>query len=203
MGVAFFPNGVLINCKNTMPQSPKTTAEAYQFVIGKCKEVFLKKSRDYGTSWQILRLPSVTDQLYIKAQRIRGIEETGINKVGDEVDTEYLGIINYCVIALLLMKFKESPAADSEGELSEESLSNLYNQVTQSTFELMENKNHDYGEAWREMRISSLTDMILTKLMRLKKIEDNQGALLISEGPEGSYMDILNYSVFALIRLWG
>lgn len=179
----------------------KQTQQAYYDVIQKCRALFIQKAQDYGTSWRILRLPSLTDQIYIKAQRIRSIEETGVNKVGDSVQSEYAAIINYCVIALLLMELKPMSEQEKETYLKTERLQNHYNRIIDSTWALLEKKNHDYGEAWRDMRVSSLTDMILTKLLRLKQIEDNAGVTIASEGPEGSYVDILNYAVFALIHL--
>lgn len=163
--------------------------------------MFSRKTFDYGTSWQILRLPSLTDQIYIKANRIRSIEETGTNKVGDAVEGEYVGIINYCVIALMLMDLKDLSESDREIYLQADNIMRHYDEKVQKTWDLLEKKNHDYGEAWRNMRVSSLTDIILTKLLRLKQIEDNKGLTLVSEGPEGSYMDMLNYAVFALIRM--
>src|SRR5690606_21944418 len=155
----------------------KTAAE-YREVISTCKALFEKKTRDYGTAWRILRLPSITDQIYIKAQRIRSIQEKGKQRVGDPIRDEFIGIINYCVIALIQMRLADSEKLD----FTFEELERFYDEAIQETFELLENKNHDYGEAWREMRLGSITDIILMKLLRVKQIEDNAGKTLVSEG---------------------
>ncbi len=174
----------------------QTEAE-YQAVISVCKTLFIKKTKDYGTAWRILRPASITDQIFIKAQRIRTLEDTGVNKVGDGILGEYIGIVNYCVIAMLQLDSKpETPM-----EINVEDASTFYDQKVKETYELMLAKNHDYGEAWRAMRISSLTDLILMKLLRVKQIEDNAGKTLVSEGVEANYQDMLNYAVFALIKL--
>ena len=174
----------------------RTEAE-YQAVIQVCKELFIKKTKDYGTAWRILRPASITDQIFIKAQRIRTLEETGINKVGDGISGEYIGIVNYCVIGILQLELE--PTAPME--INVEEVSFFYDQKIRETYELMLAKNHDYGEAWRDMRISSLTDLILMKLLRVKQIEDNSGKTLASEGVKANYQDMLNYAVFALIKL--
>jgi len=171
------------------------TAIEYKQVISNCKALFAKKTRDYGTAWRILRLPSITDQIFIKAQRIRSIQDKGVQKIGDPISDEFVGIINYCVIALVQLEL-----ADSEKtELSFEELEPLYDKVVDETFSLQQDKNHDYGEAWRDMRVSSITDIILMKLLRVKQIEDNQGKTLVSEGVKANYQDMINYAVFALI----
>ncbi len=175
------------------------TKEEYFQIIKHCRELFIQKSRDYGTSWQIMRLPSITDQIFIKARRIRSVQETGLNKVGEGIENEFVGIINYCIIALMLMDMSELSDVDKSHYI--EQLEFHYDAQVQTTWTLLEKKNHDYGEAWRDMRVSSLTDIILSKLLRLKQIEDNSGLTLVSEGPEGSYRDMLNYAVFALIKL--
>jgi hypothetical protein len=174
----------------------KTTIE-YKEVIATCKTLFEKKTRDYGTAWRILRLPSITDQIFIKGQRIRSIQEKGSQKVDDSAADEFIGIINYCVIALAQIKL--SGFADLDMKF--EALEPLYDEAVRETFDLLQNKNHDYGEAWREMRITSITDIILMKLLRVKQIEDNAGKTLVSEGVKANYQDIINYSVFALIKL--
>lgn len=174
----------------------KTIGE-YKEVIGACKAIFKKKTQDYGTAWRILRLPSITDQIYIKAQRIRSIQEKGAQKVSDDIQGEFIGIINYCIMALLQLDLPEN----EQLEMTYEELEPLYDQWVEDTLELLTNKNHDYGEAWRHMRVSSITDIILMKLLRVKQIEDNQGRTLISEGVEANYQDMINYSVFALILL--
>ena len=173
------------------------TETEYQAVINVCKELFIKKTKDYGTAWRILRPASITDQIFIKAQRIRTLEETGINKVGDGITGEYIGIVNYCVIAMMQLESKQ----ETPLEMSVEDVSFFYDQKIRETYELMLAKNHDYGEAWRDMRISSLTDLILMKLLRVKQIEDNSGKTLASEGVAANYQDMLNYAVFALIKL--
>lgn len=174
----------------------KTAAE-YNAVINVCKDLFVRKTRDYGTAWRILRLPSITDQIFIKAQRIRTLEEKKISKVGEDITGEYIGIVNYCVMAMLQME----STADTPLELSADHAAQLYDEKVNETRDLMLAKNHDYGEAWRDMRISSLTDLILMKLLRVKQIEDNQGQTEVSEGVKANYQDMLNYSVFALIKL--
>ena len=174
----------------------KTSIE-YKEVIAQYKELFAKKTRDYGTAWRILRLPSITDQIFIKAQRIRSIQEKGVQKVNDPVKDEFIGIINYCVIALIQLQLDNSDKL----EMSYEELEPLYDEVINETLGLLQNKNHDYGEAWREMRVSSITDIILMKLYRVKQIEDNQGKTLVSEGVKANYQDMINYAVFAMIKL--
>jgi hypothetical protein len=173
------------------------TIKQYDGQLNKCREIYLKKTKDYGTAWRVLRPSSLTDQLYIKAKRIRSIEEKGEQKVAEGVENEYIGLVNYSVMALIQL---EMPA-DADLELSETLAAELYDLYAGKTRELMMAKNHDYGEAWREMRVSSLTDLILMKLLRIKQIEDNQGKTLISEGLDAGYQDIINYSLFALIRL--
>lgn len=174
----------------------KTTQE-YAEVISNCKSLFEKKTRDYGTAWRILRLPSITDQIFIKAQRIRSIQEKGKQMINDPIKDEFIGIINYCLIALIQMQLKESDALD----MPYEALEPYYDRAANETLELLQNKNHDYGEAWREMRITSITDIILMKLLRVKQIEDNSGKTLVSEGVKANYQDMINYAVFALIKL--
>lgn len=169
------------------------TSTEYDAVISVCKNLFVKKSQDYGTAWRILRLHSITDQLFIKAQRIRTLEEKQVSKVGEDITSEYIGIVNYCVIAMMQLELI--------GDISLDELSLLYDQKVDETKELMVAKNHDYGEAWRDMRLSSLTDLILMKLLRVKQIEDNEGQTIASEGVKANYQDMLNYAVFALIKL--
>lgn len=171
------------------------TVEQYKTQITHCKDIFMKKNQDYGASWQILRLSSLTDQIYIKLLRIRNIEETGTQKIEDSIILEYQGIVNYCVIALLKIAYPDTDFS------SVEFLSSRYDEQVEKVLQLMQNKNHDYGEAWRIMRISSLTDLCLMKIHRLKSIEDHQGKTIASEGIAANYMDIMNYCVFALIRL--
>ncbi|UII33310.1 DUF1599 domain-containing protein [Fulvivirga ulvae] len=174
----------------------KTVSE-YKQVIQECKGLFEKKTKDYGTAWRILRLPSITDQIYIKAQRIRSIQDKGQQKVGEDVTSEFIGIINYCIMAIIQIELKDNSNLD----LKYDELEPLYDRIAEETLDLLQNKNHDYGEAWREMRVSSITDIILMKLLRVKQIEDNQGVTLVSEGVKANYQDMINYSVFALIKL--
>ena len=174
----------------------KTSTE-YTKVINDCKDIFTKKTKDYGTAWRILRTSSLTDQIFIKAQRIRTIQITGENKVGESVEGEFIAIVNYCVMALIQLFETEL----KEIELDEGIAIQLFEKYTDQAHELMVKKNHDYGEAWRDMRVSSLTDLILMKLLRIKQIENNAGATLISEGIDANYFDMLNYSVFALIHM--
>lgn len=173
------------------------TAQEYKNIIGTCRTLFEKKTRDYGTAWRILRLSSITDQIFIKAQRIRSIQEKGTQKINDPVKDEFIGIINYCIIAIMQMALDKEDAL----ELPYEKLQPLYDEAVNDTFSLLENKNHDYGEAWRDMRVSSITDIILMKLLRVKQIEDNQGKTLVSEGVKANYQDMINYAVFALILM--
>lgn len=173
------------------------TENQYQVVIDRCRALFEKKTKDYGTAWRILRLPSITDQLFIKAQRIRSIQEKGTQKVSDDVAGEFIGIINYSVLALIQLSLPE----EAPLEIPYEALAPRYDAAVAATRELLENKNHDYDEAWRDMRVSSITDIILMKLLRVKQIEDNNGHTLASEGVEANYMDMINYAVFALILM--
>lgn len=173
------------------------TTEQYTKVISSCREIFSKKTKDYGTAWRILRASSLTDQLFIKAQRIRTLQETGKNLVGEGVYEEFQAIVNYCIMAIIQLENKDL----TELELGEERAIALYDQYANEAFELMQRKNHDYGEAWRDMRVSSLTDLILMKILRVKQIEDNQGKTIISEGIDANYFDMLNYAVFSLIHL--
>lgn len=173
------------------------TAEQYKKVIDKCRSIFEKKGKDYGTAWRVLRVSSLTDQIFIKAQRIRTIQETGVNKVGEDIEGEFIAIVNYCAMGLIQLELGTSTME----EIPLEEAMQRYNEKTTEAFELMEKKNHDYGEAWRDMRVSSLTDLIMMKILRTKQIEDNDGKTLISEGVDANYLDMLNYSVFALILL--
>jgi len=173
------------------------TLKEYNQAIKKCSELFKKKTLDYGTAWRVLRLPSITDQIYIKAQRIRSIQEKGIQKVEDDIASEFIGIVNYCIIAMIQMSLPGSAPLD----LPYEEVEPLYKQAVEETVELLQKKNHDYDEAWRSMRVSSITDIILMKLFRIKQIEDNEGKTLVSEGVKANYQDIMNYAVFCLIML--
>ncbi len=175
----------------------QNTEHEFETIIQKCRFIFLTKMKDYGSSWRILRIPSLTDQIFIKANRIRSIESKGIRKVDEGIIPEYIGIVNYSVIALIQIELGE----EGEQNLSLEEAEKLYNKHIYGARDLMMDKNHDYGEAWKEMRLNSLTDIILMKLMRIKQIEDNMGKTSISEGIEANYQDIINYSIFALLKL--
>ena len=176
------------------------TAEQYEDVIAYCREIFCNKAIDYGTAWRILRLPSLTDQIYIKANRIRSIQEKGEAKVAEGIIPEFVGIVNYCVMALIQL---EIGVANSPEEIvmPTDKLQERYNYYIHAAKDLMMSKNHDYDEAWRQMRISSITDIILMKIYRTKSIEDHHGNTLVSEGLDANYYDMINYAMFCLIRL--
>jgi len=175
----------------------QNTSTQYDAVINKCRDLFQNKMKDYGCAWRILRLPSLTDQIFIKAQRIRGLQENKERKVNEGEIPEFIGIINYSIMALIQLE----KGVVEQPDLSAEEATGLYEKMVAETKQLMENKNHDYGEAWRDMRVSSLTDLILQKLLRVKQIENNKGKTLVSEGIDANYQDMINYSVFALILL--
>ena len=173
------------------------TSNQYNSITANCRDLFSKKMKDYGSAWRILRLSSLTDQIFIKAQRIRSLQTKQIRKVDEGQVSEFIGIINYSIMSLIQIEkgVVESPDLDLENALV------LYDVHLAKTKKLMEDKNHDYGEAWRDMRVSSLTDLIIQKILRIKQIEDNQGKTLVSEGIDANYQDMINYSVFALIHL--
>jgi len=173
------------------------TSEQYDSIINKCQSLYTNKLKDYGCAWRILRLPSLTDQIFIKAQRIRQLQENDVRKVDEGEASEFIGIINYSIMALIQLE----KGIATQPDLSTEEATTLYTKHIQITKQLMEDKNHDYGEAWREMRVSSLTDLILQKLLRVKQIEDNKGKTIVSEGLDANYQDMINYAVFALIHL--
>ena len=173
------------------------TSLQFDTVVSKCTEIFKKKTIDYGTAWRILRSSSLTDQIFIKANRIRTLQETGSSKVNEGIEPEFIGIVNYCVMALIQLELKK----DNRLELPADEVIKLFQEKILDAKNLMMAKNHDYGEAWRDMRVSSLTDLILMKILRVKQIEDNKGKTIISEGIDANYSDMLNYSVFALIHL--
>jgi hypothetical protein len=175
----------------------KNTSQEYDKVISFCRSLYINKMKDYGCAWRILRLPSLTDQIFIKAQRIRSLQENEVRKIEEDERSEFIGIINYSIMALIQL---ELGVAD-QPDLDTTRATALYDEKIKLTKELMEAKNHDYGEAWREMRVSSLTDLILQKLLRVKQIEDNKGKTLVSEGIDANYQDMINYSVFALILM--
>ena len=173
------------------------TSQEYDKIVGHCRSLFINKMSDYGSAWRILRLPSLTDQIYIKAQRIRSLQQNQMRKVDEDEAGEFIGIINYSVMALIQLDL----GVVEQPDLKVEEATRLYDEKIQLTKTLMENKNHDYGEAWREMRVSSLTDLILQKLLRVKQIEDNKGKTIVSEGIDANYQDMINYSIFALILM--
>ncbi len=173
------------------------TLESFDNIMTKCRRVFMEKMRDYGTAWRILRTPSLTDQIFIKAKRIRSIEEKGVSLVNEGIESEFIGIINYSLMALIQL---ELGVAD-EANLNQDKALDAYLRYTANARQLLSRKNHDYGEAWRDMRPGSFTDIILMKLLRIKQIEDKKGETLVSEGIDANYYDIINYSVFALIKL--
>ena len=175
----------------------KDTSKQYDAVVEICRSLFANKMKDYGSAWRILRLPSLTDQIFIKAQRIRGLQENEVRKVDEDEIPEFIGIINYSIMALIQLE----KGIATQPDLSLEESVKLYEKHITETKSLMENKNHDYGEAWREMRVSSLTDLILQKLLRVKQIENNKGKTLVSEGLDANYQDMINYAIFALILL--
>ena len=173
------------------------TSKQYDEIIKKSRSLFINKMKDYGCAWRILRLPSLTDQIFIKAQRIRSLQQNSIRKVDEGEASEFIGIINYCIMALIQI----DKGVVEQPDLSVEEATKLYDEKVNLTKQLMMDKNHDYGEAWREMRVSSLTDLILQKLLRVKQIEDNLGKTIVSEGIDANYQDMINYAVFALILL--
>ena len=173
------------------------TSEQYDEIISSCRALFESKMKDYGSAWRILRLPSLTDQIFIKAQRIRSLQENEVRKVDESEESEFIGIINYCLMALIQLDL----GVVDQPDMSIENALKHYDEKVGITRQLMLDKNHDYGEAWRDIRVSSLTDLILQKLLRVKQIEDNAGKTLVSEGIDANYQDIINYAVFALIHL--
>lgn len=175
----------------------KNTSKEYDTVIATCRALYINKMKDYGCAWRILRLPSLTDQIYIKAQRIRSLQENEVRKIDEDETGEFIGIINYSIMALIQLEL----GVVDQPDLDVAKATELYDAKIKLTKDLMEDKNHDYGEAWREMRVSSLTDLILQKLLRVKQIEDNKGKTLVSEGIDANYQDMINYSVFALILM--
>jgi len=175
-----------------------TTNEQYDGIIKECEDLFLKKTRDYGTAWRVLRIISIVDQIFIKAQRIRNIQEKGtqqVSRMGDDIRSEFVGIVNYSIIGLIQLTLTEE---DGE-ELGVEKVASLYRRHAKEARDLMLNKNHDYGEAWRSMSQQSFVDLILMKLQRMRQILSNGGQTLVSEGVDANYYDMINYAVFALI----
>jgi hypothetical protein len=176
----------------------KDTLKQYRQVVAKCKDLYVKKAKDYGTSWRVLRSISIVDQIYIKAWRIRQIQETGEQKIADSIESEFIGIVNYGIIALI----QGAIPADTSTELSAEEARQWYEQKMQEVEDLMQQKNHDYGEAWRDMSQASFVDLILVKLLRIKQILANDGQTIVSEGMDANFTDIVNYAIFALIKMY-
>ena len=181
--------------KSTSPM--QNTSKQYDSIINTCRSLFINKMMDYGSAWRILRLPSLTDQIFIKAQRIRGLQQNEVQKIEEDEVSEFIGIINYCIMALVQLEIGVVETPD----LSVDEAIELFDKHVAVTKQLMEDKNHDYGEAWRDMRVSSLTDLILQKLLRVKTIENNSGKTIVSEGIDANYQDMVNYAIFALIHL--
>jgi hypothetical protein len=177
----------------------ETTQKEYKKIVSQCRTLLQKKMKDYGAAWRILRLPSLTDQIFIKAQRIRSLQINATRKVDEGQEPEFIGIINYSVMALIQIK----NGVAEQPDLNLESALNHYDNEFSKIFKLMLDKNYDYGEAWKDMRISSLTDLIIQKLLRVKQIEENDGVTIVSEGIEANYHDMVNYAIFALIHLKG
>lgn len=187
----------LRNLTQIRVENMQKTSEQYNSIIAECSALFEKKMSDYGSAWRILRLPSLTDQIFIKAQRIRMMQENDVRKVDEDEIPEFIGIINYSIMALIQLE----NGVVEQPDLTTKQALKLYKHHVAETKSLMENKNHDYGEAWRDMRVSSLTDLIIQKLLRVKQIEDNKGKTLVSEGIDANYQDMINYAIFALIHI--
>ena len=181
-----------------MKQRP-TTEEEFKTIMNNCRDLFIKKMHDYGTAWRIMRPSSITDQIYIKANRIRSINTTGQNLVGEGIADEFIGIVNYAIMGMI--QLQKGANITIENDISQEETLTLYDEHAKASLQLMLRKNHDYGEAWRNMRISSYTDLILMKIFRTKQIEDLEGQTLVSEGIAANYMDMINYALFGLIKL--
>ena len=173
------------------------TSSQFDSAIKQCKDIFIKKMLDYGSAWRVMRTPSIVDQIFIKTQRIRTIDDKGTQKVKEDIGSDYIGIVNYSIIGLIQLELQ----SDSRQDISVEEAGKMFDKYSNMAKSLMENKNHDYGEAWRDMRISSFADLILMKLLRMRQIEEHHGKTLISEGIDANYLDTLNYPIFALIKL--
>jgi hypothetical protein len=201
--VIFDPKAIYPNCAGqkildtNIQQIMTNTSQQYDSIVSKCRTLFNNKMQDYGSAWRILRLPSLTDQIFIKAQRIRSLQTNQIRKVDEDERSEFVGIINYSIMALIQLEL----GVVDQPDLDAQKAAQLYDEKMAITKQLMEAKNHDYGEAWRDMRVSSLTDLILQKLLRVKQIEDNKGKTIVSEGIEANYQDMINYAIFALIHM--
>lgn len=173
------------------------TTQQYDSVIRQCKDIFMKKMLDYGSAWRVMRNTTIVDQIFIKTQRIRTIDDKGTQKIKEDIGSDYIGIVNYSIIGLIQMELEKDPRQD----IPVEEAGKLFDKFTGQAKNLMENKNHDYGEAWRDLRIGSFSDLILMKIQRMRQIEDHKGKTLISEGLDANYQDMINYAIFALIKI--
>lgn len=177
-----------------------TTQQQFEQAIALCRDIFVKKMYDYGTAWRVLRIPSLTDQIYIKANRIRSLQTKGVSKVGEGIVPEFIAIVNYAIMGLIQLELGVADGTN-KADLHDERMAEAYDKQVESALQLMLRKNHDYDEAWRLMRVSSYVDFILTKVFRTKQIEEHEGNTLVSEGIDANYLDMLNYAIFAIIKL--
>ena len=177
-----------------------TTQQQFEQAIALCRDIFVKKMYDYGTAWRVLRIPSLTDQIYIKANRIRSLQTKGVSKVGEGIVPEFIAIVNYAIMGLIQLELGVADGTNKD-DLHDERMAEAYDKQVEAALQLMLRKNHDYDEAWRLMRVSSYVDFILTKVFRTKQIEEHEGNTLVSEGIDANYLDMLNYSIFAIIKL--
>lgn len=177
-----------------------TTQQQFEQAIALCRDIFVKKMYDYGTAWRVLRIPSLTDQIYIKANRIRSLQTKGVSKVGEGIVPEFIAIVNYAIMGLIQLELGVADGTNKD-DLHDEQMAEAYDKQVEAALQLMLRKNHDYDEAWRLMRVSSYVDFILTKVFRTKQIEEHEGNTLVSEGIDANYLDMLNYALFAIIKL--
>lgn len=177
-----------------------TTQQQFEQAIALCRDIFVKKMYDYGTAWRVLRIPSLTDQIYIKANRIRSLQTKGVSKVGEGIVPEFIAIVNYAIMGLIQLELGVVDGTNKD-DLHDERMAEAYDKQVEAALQLMLRKNHDYDEAWRLMRVSSYVDFILTKVFRTKQIEEHEGNTLVSEGIDANYLDMLNYAIFAIIKL--
>lgn len=181
-------------------QYDMTTQQQFEQAIALCRDIFVKKMYDYGTAWRVLRIPSLTDQIYIKANRIRSLQTKGVSKVGEGIIPEFIAIVNYAIMGLIQLELGVADGTNKD-DLHDERMAEAYDKQVEAALQLMLRKNHDYDEAWRLMRVSSYVDFILTKVFRTKQIEEHEGNTLVSEGIDANYLDMLNYAIFAIIKL--
>ena len=187
----------LCNLKNVIEMPNKDTKSQFQAVLAQCRKMFVDKMKDYGSAWRILRTPSITDQIFIKVKRIRTLQTASERLVDEGIEPEFIGIVNYAAMGIIQLQL----GVVDQPDLSAEEATQWFDKVTNESFELMNRKNHDYDEAWRDMRVSSITDLIMTKVLRTKSIEDHGGKTIVSEGLDANYYDMINYAVFALILI--